>query len=179
MVEIAEMFQMPEAVDKHFSNRGYYGSVNHNVKATYVLYLGGFIGNPATLHVLPPVESSKRYVDMMGGADAVVKSPKKYYEKGENRWVAEVVNHVVFNDPGVLVHQLSGARTRIRTSLVSTQWRMWQNVSPTSSRVRVTALESRSALKFDYRQMSAVLEAAAPAAQRSRAVGGWTRGCCV
>jgi hypothetical protein len=27
MVEIAEMFQMPKAIDKHFSNRGYYGSV--------------------------------------------------------------------------------------------------------------------------------------------------------
>ncbi|MDG9925690.1 SCP2 sterol-binding domain-containing protein [Pseudomonas sp. GD04045] len=30
-----------------FSNRGYYGSLNHNVKATYVLHLGWFIGNPA------------------------------------------------------------------------------------------------------------------------------------
>jgi alkyl sulfatase BDS1-like metallo-beta-lactamase superfamily hydrolase len=99
MVEIAEMFQMPAAIDKHFSNRGYYGSVNHNVKATYVLYLGWFIGNPATLHVLPPVESSKRYVDMMGGADALVSKAKDYYDKGEYRWVAEVVNHAVFADP--------------------------------------------------------------------------------
>jgi alkyl sulfatase BDS1-like metallo-beta-lactamase superfamily hydrolase len=47
--------------------------VNHNVKATYVLYLGWFIGNPATLNVLPPVEASIRYVDMMGGADALVR----------------------------------------------------------------------------------------------------------
>ena len=99
MVEIAEMFQMPAAIDKHFSNRGYYGSVNHNVKATYVLYLGWFIGNPATLHVLPPVESSKRYVDMMGGADALISKAKDYYDKGEYRWVAEVVNHAVFADP--------------------------------------------------------------------------------
>jgi alkyl sulfatase BDS1-like metallo-beta-lactamase superfamily hydrolase len=99
MVEIAEMFKMPEAIDKHFSNRGYYGSVNHNVKATYVLYLGWFIGNPATLHVLPPVEASKRYVDMMGGAEAVVSKAQKYYDNGEYRWVAEVVNHAVFADP--------------------------------------------------------------------------------
>jgi alkyl sulfatase BDS1-like metallo-beta-lactamase superfamily hydrolase len=99
MVEIAEMFQMPKAIDKHFSNRGYYGSVNHNVKATYVLYLGWFIGNPATLHVLPPVEASKRYVEMMGGVDSVVSQAQKYYDKGEYRWVAQVVNHAVFADP--------------------------------------------------------------------------------
>jgi len=99
MVEIAEMFKMPKAIDTHFSNRGYYGSVNHNVKATYVLYLGWFIGNPATLNELPPVEASKRYVDMMGGADAVVSNAQAYYDKGEYRWVAQVVNHVVFADP--------------------------------------------------------------------------------
>jgi alkyl sulfatase BDS1-like metallo-beta-lactamase superfamily hydrolase len=99
MVEIAEMFQMPKAIDTHFSNRGYYGSVNHNVKATYVLYLGWFIGNPATLHVLPPKPASKKYVEFMGGADAVLKRAKESYEKGEYRWVAQVVNHVVFADP--------------------------------------------------------------------------------
>ncbi|MDO6708167.1 alkyl/aryl-sulfatase [Photobacterium sp. 1_MG-2023] len=99
MVEIAEEFQLPKALDTYFSNRGYYGSINHNVKATYVLYLGWFIGNPATLHPLTPVESAKRYVDMMGGADELLKKAKAYYDKGEYRWVAEVVNHAVFADP--------------------------------------------------------------------------------
>ena len=105
MVEIAEMFKMPEAIATNFSNRGYYGSVNHNVKATYVLYLGWFIGNPSTLHALPPVEASKRYVEMMGGTDALVKKAQAYYDNGEYRWVAQVVNHAVFADPS---HQ--GAR---------------------------------------------------------------------
>jgi alkyl sulfatase BDS1-like metallo-beta-lactamase superfamily hydrolase len=100
MVEIAEMFKMPKAIDTHFSNRGYYGSVNHNVKATYVLYLGWFIGNPATLHELTPVEASKRYVEMMGGVDAVLSKAAEYYDKGEYRWVAQVVNHAVFADSG-------------------------------------------------------------------------------
>jgi alkyl sulfatase BDS1-like metallo-beta-lactamase superfamily hydrolase len=99
MIEIAEMFDMPDAIENHFSNRGYYGSVNHNVKATYVLYLGWFIGNPASLHSLTPVEASKRYVAMMGGADALLSKAKEYYAKGEYRWVAEVVNHAVFADP--------------------------------------------------------------------------------
>lgn len=99
MTEIAEQVKLPKAIATRFSNRGYYGSLNHNVKATYVLHLGWYIGNPATLWELPPEDQASRYVEMMGGADAVLQKAKSYYDKGDFRWVAEVVNHVVFADP--------------------------------------------------------------------------------
>jgi alkyl sulfatase BDS1-like metallo-beta-lactamase superfamily hydrolase len=99
MTEIAEMIQLPEGLAKEWYCRGYYGSVNHDVKAVYVKYLGWFDGNPANLHPLPPVEASKRYVEFMGGPAAVIAKARKYYDKGEFRWVAEVMNHVVFADP--------------------------------------------------------------------------------
>ena len=79
--------------------RGYYGSLNHNVKATYVNYLGWFDGNPANLHTLPPEDAAKRYVEFMGGAEATLDKARGAYELGDYRWVAEVVNHVVFADP--------------------------------------------------------------------------------
>jgi len=97
--EIAERFQMPDSLAHVWASRGYYGSVSHNVKATYVLYLGWFDGNPATLHELTPVDSSRKYVEFMGGTDAVLAKAKESYAKGEYRWVAQVVNHVVFADP--------------------------------------------------------------------------------
>jgi len=99
MVEIGEMIDLPASLAKEWYCRGYYGSVNHNVKAIYVKYLGWFDGNPANLHPLPPVEAGKRYVEFMGGADAVIKKARKYYDQGDYRWVAQVVNHVVFADP--------------------------------------------------------------------------------
>lgn len=99
MREIAEGFKLPDSLDKVWSSRGYYGSIYHNVAATYVLYLGWFDGNPATLHELEPVAASKKYVEFMGGADAVLKKAKESYDKGEYRWVAQVVHHVVFADP--------------------------------------------------------------------------------
>jgi alkyl sulfatase BDS1-like metallo-beta-lactamase superfamily hydrolase len=98
-VKIAEEFKLPDSLAHVWANRGYYGSVNHNVKATYVLYLGWFDGNPATLHELPPVEASKNYVAFMGGADTVLAKAKESFDKGDYRWVAQVVNHVVFADP--------------------------------------------------------------------------------
>ncbi|MNO60322.1 SCP-2 sterol transfer family protein [compost metagenome] len=97
--EIAEQFKLPDTLANTWANRGYYGSISHNVKATYVLYLGWFDGNPATLNELSPTESAKKYVEFMGGADEVLKKAKASYDKGEYRWVAQVVKHVVFADP--------------------------------------------------------------------------------
>ncbi len=97
--QIAEQVHFPEKLAQHWAMRGYYGSVYHNVKATYVFYLGWFDGNPSTLHVLPPVEAAKKYVEYMGGAKAIITKAHKAYENGEYRWVAEVGNHVVFADP--------------------------------------------------------------------------------
>lgn len=98
-VEIAEQVEFPPELANHWAMRGYYGSVNHNVKATYTKYLGWFDSNPATLHTLPPEEAAQKYVAMMGGADKVVEGAAAAYADGEYRWVAEVVKHVVFADP--------------------------------------------------------------------------------
>lgn len=96
MIDIAEEIKLPDSIAKVFANRGYYGSVNHNAKAQYQLYYGFFSGNPADLHPLPPVEAGKKFVDYMGGADAVIDKAKSDFEKGEYRWVATALNHVVF-----------------------------------------------------------------------------------
>jgi alkyl sulfatase BDS1-like metallo-beta-lactamase superfamily hydrolase len=98
--EIAEMLTLPGSLAKKWYNRGYYGTLSHNVKAIYQRYLGWFDGNPANLNPLPPVDASKRYVELMGGAKTVLAKARQSYKKGEYRWVAEVVNHVVYADPG-------------------------------------------------------------------------------
>ena len=98
-IEISEMVKLPDVLDRHWAVRGYYGTINHNVKATYVKYLGWYDGNPANLHPLPPVESDTRYVELMGGADAVLARAQEAYNRGEYRWVCQIVNHVVFADP--------------------------------------------------------------------------------
>jgi len=99
MTEIAERVELPEALANYWSNRDYYGTLNHNVKSTYVFYLGWFEGNPARLHPLPQVEASRKYVEYMGGADAVIDRARRAFDKGDYRWVAEVVNHVVLAEP--------------------------------------------------------------------------------
>ena len=97
--DIANLIQMPEALSKVFANRGYYGSIKHNAEAVYNFYLGWFDGNPALLDRLPPADSSQRYVDMMGGADVILDKARQAFDAGEYRWVAELVNHVIYAEP--------------------------------------------------------------------------------
>ena len=99
MHEIAEVLTLPDELGRVWCNRGYYGTVNHNAKAVYQRYLGWFDGNPAHLNTLPPEEGGRKYVEFMGGADAVVAKARASFEAGEYRWVAEVLSHVVFADP--------------------------------------------------------------------------------
>jgi alkyl sulfatase BDS1-like metallo-beta-lactamase superfamily hydrolase len=92
--EIAAKFKLPDSLAHTWANRGYYGSVSHDVKATYVLYLGWFDGNPATLDELPPEEAAKKFVEYMGGADAILKKAKEDYARvttaGSPRWSARL-----------------------------------------------------------------------------------------
>ncbi|HEU5108524.1 MAG TPA: alkyl sulfatase dimerization domain-containing protein [Micromonosporaceae bacterium] len=97
--EIAEAMQLPPALENAWHARGYYGSVSHNVKAIYQRYLGWYDGNPAHLWPHPPAEAARRYVEFMGGADSVVAKARASFEDGDFRWVAEVLNHVVFTQP--------------------------------------------------------------------------------
>lgn len=99
MVEIGEMIKMPDSLAKEWYNRGYYGSLNHNAKSVYNFYLGWFSGNPSTLHNLPPVEASKKEVEYMGGADAILEKAKKDFDQGNYRWAAQVLNYLVYAEP--------------------------------------------------------------------------------
>ncbi|MFI6317587.1 alkyl/aryl-sulfatase [Nonomuraea sp. NPDC050556] len=97
--EIAEMIQLPPALEQSWHARGYYGSVSHNVKAIYQRYMGWFDGNPAHLWELPPEESARKHVEYMGGAAAILPKARQALADGELRWAAQVLNYVIFDDP--------------------------------------------------------------------------------
>tara|TARA_B100001540_G_scaffold250646_1_gene226669 strand:+ start:25 stop:2052 length:2028 start_codon:yes stop_codon:yes gene_type:complete len=97
--EIADELRLPDSLASSFPNRGYYGTVKHNARAVYQRYFGWYDGNPANLDPLPPVQSARRYVDAMGGAEAVLARARADFDAGDYRWVAELLNHLVFAQP--------------------------------------------------------------------------------
>ncbi|MGC4082257.1 MAG: alkyl sulfatase dimerization domain-containing protein [Vicinamibacterales bacterium] len=97
--EIAESLRLPKGLEQVWAARGYYGTLSHDSKAVYQKYLGWFNGNPAELNELPPVESARKYVEYMGGAAAVIARARDDYRQGNYRWVAQVMDQVVYADP--------------------------------------------------------------------------------
>ena len=97
-VEIAEMFQMPPALEQAWHTHGYYGSVSHNVKAVYQRYMGWFDGNPGRLWSHPPEALAPRYVEALGGIDRVVELARAAFDSGDFRWAATLLDHAIFTD---------------------------------------------------------------------------------
>ncbi|MEM6912560.1 MAG: alkyl sulfatase dimerization domain-containing protein [Pseudomonadota bacterium] len=97
--EAAEAITEPLFQSEWFDTRGYYGTLNHNSKAVYQHYFGWWGGVPADYYALPRIQTAGRYVRAMGGADHVLELAQTSFAKGDYRWVAELLNHLVFAEP--------------------------------------------------------------------------------
>jgi alkyl sulfatase BDS1-like metallo-beta-lactamase superfamily hydrolase len=123
--EIAERLKLPESLAGNFHLRGYYGTLSHNSKAVYQHYFGWYQGNPSQLNPLPPEQSSLRYVEFMGGAEAILEKASQSMQRGEYRWVAEVLYHLVFAQPdnGPAKQMLAEAYQQLGYQSESGPWR--------------------------------------------------------
>jgi alkyl sulfatase BDS1-like metallo-beta-lactamase superfamily hydrolase len=97
--EIAQALTMPPGLEADWSLRGYYGALPQDVMAVYQRYSGWYDGNPANLNRLPPVEEAGKYVEYMGGPGAAIAKARDDFKAGNYRWVADVMDQVVFADP--------------------------------------------------------------------------------
>lgn len=97
--EVHNVYQVPASLQKQWSARSYHGSVEHNSRAIINRYLGYWDANPTTLIPLSPAESAPLYVEMMGGASAIIKKGKSLYGEGKYKLATEILNKLVYAEP--------------------------------------------------------------------------------
>ena len=97
-VEAAEQIRLPEALARKWFNRFYHGTLNHNVRAVYAKELGFWDGDAASLFPLPPVETAKRHVALIG-ADRILDEGRRAIEAADYRWAVQILHHLVFAEP--------------------------------------------------------------------------------
>lgn len=97
--EIHNEYRVPDSLAQQWSVRQYHGSEFHNARAVANRYLGYWDGNPATLAPLSPADSAPLYVEMMGGADAVLVKGRSLFEEGKYLHAMEIVNKLVYAEP--------------------------------------------------------------------------------
>jgi len=92
-------FFMPKSLEDQWHTRGYHGSIEHNARAVINRYLGYWDGNPATLIPLSPEDSAPLYVEMMGGADAILARGEELFASGDYKLGMEILNKLVYAEP--------------------------------------------------------------------------------
>ncbi|MEZ9233731.1 alkyl/aryl-sulfatase [Vibrio amylolyticus] len=91
--------ELPQSIKSSWHTNGYHGTYSHNARAVYNMYLGYFDMNPANLNPLPVQEEAEKFVEYMGGADAVVERAKNDFSEGNYRFVSTALNKVVIAQP--------------------------------------------------------------------------------
>jgi alkyl sulfatase BDS1-like metallo-beta-lactamase superfamily hydrolase len=98
--EIHNVYRLPESLRQQWPAHSYHGSEEHNSRAVINRYLGYWDANPATLIPLSPRDSAPLYVEMMGGADRILARGRELYDQGRYRHAQEILNKLVFAEPG-------------------------------------------------------------------------------
>jgi len=93
--ELVELVTLPPHLADHPWLGEFYGTVKHSVRQIYVGYLGWFEGDPWALDPLPPVARASRYVDQMGGREAVLDAARAAISDGDYTWAAEILTYVI------------------------------------------------------------------------------------
>ncbi len=97
-LEAAEEIELPPALGRKWFNRGYHGTLHHDVRAVFTKELGMWDGDPVSLHPHPPVESARRFVELIG-AERIMTEGRRAFEAADYRWVAQLLHTLVFAQP--------------------------------------------------------------------------------
>ncbi|HMM42304.1 MAG TPA: alkyl sulfatase dimerization domain-containing protein [Thermomicrobiales bacterium] len=87
--------ELPPRLRGHPRFGEFYGPVTQIVRQVYASTFGWFEGDPTFIDPLPRGERSERYVNAMGGRDAVVAAAEQAHAGGDYRWTAEILTHLL------------------------------------------------------------------------------------
>ena len=96
--EIKDLVVMPEHLRGHPWLGEYYGSYKHSIPAIYAGYLGWYQGDPVTLDPTPWDERGRRYIEAMGGREAVLDRARQALTDGDAKWAADLLTWAVRAD---------------------------------------------------------------------------------
>ncbi|MFG3141896.1 alkyl/aryl-sulfatase [Streptomyces sp. NPDC048211] len=97
-LEAAEEIELPEELGRKWFNRGYHGTLHHDVRAVFTKELGMWDGDPVSLHPHPPVESARRFVALIG-AEKIMDEGRRALASADYRWAAQILHTLVFAQP--------------------------------------------------------------------------------
>jgi alkyl sulfatase BDS1-like metallo-beta-lactamase superfamily hydrolase len=83
--QIHNVYRVPKSLENAWYARGYHGSPQHNSRGVIQRFLGFWDANPTTLIPLSPEDSTPLYVEMMGGAEPIMRKGRELADQGKYR----------------------------------------------------------------------------------------------
>ncbi len=126
--ELRETFnEVPEWLELEPYNMEMYGTLEHNAAQQFAGYMGWFNGDPTDHRPTPSREAASRYVELMGGRNAVFSAAEQAFEDGDPQWTAELLRHVLRINPGDsdARHLKAAALRTLGYQELNTTWRAW------------------------------------------------------
>jgi alkyl sulfatase BDS1-like metallo-beta-lactamase superfamily hydrolase len=97
--QIHNVYEVPESLENAWYARGYHGSPEHNSRAVINRLLGYWDANPTTLIPLSPEDSAPLYVEMMGGAEKIIRRGQELYDEGKYFHAQEILDKLIWAEP--------------------------------------------------------------------------------
>ena len=97
--QIHNAYEVPKSLEDSWFARGYHGSPEHNSRAVINRYIGYWDAVPTTLIPLNQEDSAPLYVEMMGGAEPIIRRGQELFEEGKYRLAQEILDKLMWAEP--------------------------------------------------------------------------------
>ena len=94
--ELAHSVKLPPELAEKPYLREYYGRIEFAVRAYFVGTMGWFDGNPTSLSPLAPRDEGRKFVELVGGADAVMNAITKARSEADYQWALQLVDRLIY-----------------------------------------------------------------------------------
>jgi len=108
--QLANTIKLPDHLAQKPHLREYYGRVDWSVRAYCVGTLGWFDGNPTSLGALAPSDEAKRFIELIGGPDALIVATEKARSEGDYQWALQLIDRLVFLDDDNQYEKITNAK---------------------------------------------------------------------
>ncbi|MGA0235258.1 MAG: alkyl sulfatase dimerization domain-containing protein [Alphaproteobacteria bacterium] len=96
--QLAHRVALPKHLAEKPHLREFYGRVDFAVRAYCVGTMGWFDGNATSLGALSPEDEALRFIELVGGVDAVFAAVEAAQAKGDFQWGLQLVDRLIFAD---------------------------------------------------------------------------------
>ncbi len=96
--ELAHSVKLPDDLAEKPYLREFYGRVDWSVRAYFVGTMGWFDGNPTSLGTLAPRDEGRRFIELIGGPDAVLEATENARSTGDYQWALQLIDRLIFSD---------------------------------------------------------------------------------